>query len=311
MDDKRIESDVRAAVDAGQKAAALNDRLLMIDTDAGKLPVVLLNQNSGQEVKALTSALKLQERFANAPRRIKGTATHQEIGSFVAHVNRFKDPNSVIWADVDRSTLTAVLNYHGGNQSAQADGSMPAVHPRWSDHRAVYTCPLSVQWKRWIGANEKWMGQADFAALIEDNLQDLTSAPGAWEDAGEYTAPAKVVQAIRMLAVHTSTKFRSEINRETGETNLLFQQEHDKTDVAKIPRAFVLGIPVYTGGELYAVKVKIRFRSKDSVASFQYAIQAPEVILRDAFSAVRKQAEEGTGLPLFVGAPEVAQEERE
>lgn len=296
-DSNEIPSDIQAAIDAGMHAADISSRMHTVLTDQGELPIVLLNRKDGQEVRQLPGVLRTIERMGDAPNRQRGTSQHQELQSFLDCVQRFKamhgENRTVIWADLDKVQLTALFNY------ASQD------NPGWGDHRAVYACPLTPQWKRWIGSNEKWADQATFASFIEDARQDLVTAPPSWEDAAEYVKPADVVKAIRTLSIHTSTRFKSEINRDTGETTLFFGETHETADVARVPRSFALGIPIFQGGETYALKVRVRFARKDDKVVFQYAIQAPEVYLRDAFAAVRKIVSETTGVPLFCGTPEV------
>ena len=153
------DGNIKAAIEAGEAATKLTDRIDFIDD----IPVALVKV--GMQIDVLTRVLEENDKRAPAPRRLKGIATLRELDSFIAHVNRFKDADSVIFADTENVKLTAVLNY----SKAGPDGQ------RWGDHRAVYACPLSRQWKVWTGANGKMMSQEEFGDFIEANNPELAN----------------------------------------------------------------------------------------------------------------------------------------
>jgi uncharacterized protein YfdQ (DUF2303 family) len=266
------------------------------------IPVVLVPD--GMKVEMRPDILDERIKRDAAPVRIKGAATHQELESFVQHVNRFKDAASVIWAEINGPKLTAVLNYHVGNPEpgAAAGGPTPGS-PRWGDHRAVYTCPLSQRWKLWLASSGKSMSQEEFADFIDANLRDVASPAQGAPGYESMPQPASLLDMARKLTIHTKGDFQRQINETTGEYTLVNKLEHTEGST-KIPRAFLVQLAVFEGGTLYAVEARVRFVLDNGRPRFSYHLYETDLILRDAFKAVRDQVLAQTGLPVFAGEPE-------
>jgi hypothetical protein len=95
-------SEIQAALDAGKQLTSIAGRTGSIED----IPVVLIPE--GMKLEVRTDILDERIRRKAAPTRRKGTAQHQELSSFLQHVIRFKDEDSVVWADIDKLTLTAL-----------------------------------------------------------------------------------------------------------------------------------------------------------------------------------------------------------
>lgn len=286
-----LETDIDAAVEAGVHAADATTRLL--ELGAEKVPVAIVPNTMSAFI--LEEALALSDARAPAPRRKLGVSTHEELESFIAHANRHKDPDSVVFANVAKTQLVALYDYN----RAGVDGA-----PRWGQHRAIYVCPLSKQWQTWKALDGKRQAQVAFGDFVEANMRDLASpsqASGAIPN--DMPAPADVLQMARDLRVLTNATYTRKIDRTTGEGELISKTEN-KTDATKIPRAFLLQLPVFEGGELYAVEARLRFEMADGAPFFTFVLFEVERIVRDAFGSLRKQVAEGTGLPFFAGTPE-------
>ncbi|WP_246152685.1 DUF2303 family protein [Sphingomonas montanisoli] len=109
------------------------------------------------------------------PRDRRGVATLLTLDSLIDHANRFKDGESVVFADNDRAkpSITVVLDYHPGGEAVK-------VAPRFGAHRGHYAFPLSDEWKAWLEQDGKPMKMAAFADR-HPGLQErhLLSAGGA------------------------------------------------------------------------------------------------------------------------------------
>lgn len=285
--------DVQAAVAAGAATTIIEDRFHHV----GDIPLAISPQG---KVEVLQELLAVQDQRAEAPRRLKGTALLTEVDSFIELVNRFKDGDSAIFADAGSVKLTAVFNYHMAQDSQQNEGE-PA---RWGDHRAVYACPLSAEWKLWTASNEKWMGQEAFGQFIEDNLKDLAAPCADVPGDKDMPEPARVLDVARNFIVHASHQFERSINPSTGEGTLVFKKENEVKGTTKVPKSFLLGIPVFEAGDAYRVEARLRYTVDGDKLKFQYALCQPQVTVRDAFGEVRKKVQQATGLPLFAGAPQ-------
>jgi len=275
----------KVALDAGAQLAILEGRHGVI----ADIPVALVP--AGMTLKTLEGLLDEQEKRATKPSRRTGTAVLHELESFVKHVQRFKDDGSIVYADSEQIELTAVLNYHKAGAAAD---------PRWGDHRAIYVCPLSVQWKTWKDQSGKWMSQDDIGQHIEDNMADLAAPTPA--DVG-VVSPAKLLETTRNLIIRSKGEFSRSINPSTGEFSVVNKTEHETTSTP-IPKTFLLGIPVFEAGVLYRVEARFRFNLNSGRPQFAYELVTPHLIVKDAFQAVRQEVISKTGLEVLAGHPE-------
>lgn len=287
VSDSDVMGDVQAAVLTAAHAVEAESR--MLDPEAtGGIPTLVLQP--GLRVESLLPILLQADARASAPRAREGTARHVELDSFVSHVKRFADADSVVWADPAGPSLTAVLDYH----RAGSDGS-----PRWGRHRAVYTCPLSEQWRAWSARDGALFSQDAFADFVEERMRDL--APPAKES--DLAQPAKLLEIGRLLRVHAKSTFEREINPTTGEFSMVSKTEHDKSST-KIPRGFLLQIPIFDAGRPVQIEARLRFKTDGGRPSFSFALVDAQHVLRTGFADVRSAVAEATGLPIFAGSPE-------
>ena len=289
-------NDVSAAVEAGKDAVDIDKRVLF-DHDDGEgaydseIPIVILRP--GESAKALTEVLLLRDQRAAAPRRRAGTAKFTEVASFCEHVNRFKDVDSVIFADIDAPSLTAVLDYH----KKTADGA-----PRWGQHRSVYSLPLSDEWKVWTGSDQQKMTQEVFAQFLEDHVEDLRGPVGNGEDKG-LPYPTDMLTMARNLVINTKGEYQRKFNPANGDSVLVCKYENELSST-KIPEAFMLGLPVFKAGPIWPVKARLRLDMSGGRPMFSYALLQPDQVKRNAFDEVRQVAKERTELPVLAGTPE-------
>lgn len=282
------DNNVAAAIDAGQKIADASKRITL---DVAGVPIAILPE--GMKAEVMSAALELADARAERPRRRVGTATHEEIDSFIAHANRFKDASSAIFAAPSKTSLTAVFDYHEAAAGAA----------RWGKHRSVYTCPQSAEWKRWLSLHDKALKQDDFATFIDANMSDLVGPENGGAIDEGIASPGQVLDMARNLIVRTKGTFERSVNPTTGESMLVNKTENT-SESTKIPRAFFIAIPVLEGGDRFRVEARIRFALKDGQPTFSYSLFEWDRILRTAFLEVRTKVAAETSLPVFVGAPE-------
>ncbi|MBU0572054.1 MAG: YfdQ family protein [Candidatus Omnitrophica bacterium] len=277
-----FDKEVTAAVQAGTEAAHVESRIYTIEG----VPVVLLNQ--GQSLSVPADVMKCIVASKPGPRRRVGTSAHQDLGSFIEHVNRFKSEHTTLWALLDEPTITAVYDYHPAGPDTNAT--------QWCAHKAIYSCPLANEWTTWTQGSGRSMAQEAFAEFVEDHLEDLTSGEG-------FPDPMAILEMSRDLKVHTKGRFERKFNKTTGEYHLVCSQENESSSTA-IPRAFLLAIPIFKGGELYKVEARMRLSIHDGAAYLVYKLHRSDELLRAAFKDVMDVVAEKTGVPLFVGSPE-------
>lgn len=274
-------------------------------TVSGKgLPTSLPIAQLHGEDPEFSSLKKLAEEWRIHPERKKGIARAETLVSFIDLTNRHKTDDSVIFAQTDwkQPSLTAVIDYHKA-EGGDAD---------WLDHRIHYAFPLSEQWKTWVGANGKTMDQGSFAAFIEDNIADLSS-PQSMEVtefeakfATKIATPSELVKLSRGLAVHVASKAVSAVTLQSGEGEIVWDEEHRGADGKKltVPGLFMLQVPLFHMGEAQRVPVRLRYRVREGATVWFYQIFRPDVAVTERVTEDYDTATDETSLPGFIGSPE-------
>ena len=253
------------------------------------------------------------------PLHRSGTAALTQLPAFIELVNRFKLPNSAIFAcdDLTKPSLTAIFDYHPHNDEVGGEQSVPAAQAM--RHRASYAFPLSHEWQAWIGKNAKPMGMGDFARFIEDHIVDVSSddvnqyaeASQAFVKAnrGTIAKPSKLVEISRGLQVYERAVIKEAKNLSTGEAQFTFDSEHTDGDgkPLTLPTMFSITIPVFARSpEVFRLIARFRYRKTSEGLVFWYELWRPDLTFETAFNEALSAVAENTGLPIFAGAPEQA-----
>ncbi|MBS9720210.1 DUF2303 family protein [Tianweitania sp. BSSL-BM11] len=265
-----------------------------------KVPVGLLRGENPQfkDISNLLEPYRLQ------PRLRTGTANVQTLQSFIDLVNRHKDENSVLFANSDwhTPTMTAVIDYHTLNHT-----------PAFGKHRIHYAFPLSEEWKLWVAKNSKPMSQIEFAAFLEDQIADLSSPMESeiveYERLfnGKLATPSEVMNLSRGLEVHAATRVKQATTLQTGEGQIIWEEEHRDTAGNKlvVPSLFMLNISPFFMGEKVRIPVRLRYRAKDGSVTWFYQIYRPDIHVTEHVQQAVKDAADDTNLPSFEGEPEM------
>lgn len=260
------------------------------------------------EGKTILDLKPILDNWLDKPERRKGTAKLTDAASFVAHVNRFANKESAVFANPDPAapSLTAVFDYHAaGPTTTDAD---------WLRHRAVYAPQLSPEWKAWTGKQSQAMSQADFAAFIEDritdvvvpNLDDPRIKTFADLVQGRFASPSDLLQLSRGLSVNVETAIKNAVTLTTGEISVRYEETHKDGEGQPITVAnlFQICIPVFYAGPLYRIAVRLRYRLHAGKITWSYLLARPDVVFDDAFRGIVKQVTDETTAPVFLGSPE-------
>lgn len=256
-----------------------------------------------------------RDAYRERPIRRRGQINVTALESFVALVNRDSGEDSVIFADdgvgdeEPQPSLTAVLNFHptGGEDAA------------WCDDRIVYSFPLSDEWKAWQEKDKESMSVGEFAEFIENRLFDIAEPGSAGAIAAKFAAAAGVdlagPQAIRSLSkglsVRVEHRVAKTVNLQSGEGRIEFSEEHtdEGGGALKVPAAFHILIPVFHGGALYSIPVRLRYRTSGGRVTFFYELHRADLFMLDAISDALKIVKAlttadppGCGLPVYMGS---------
>ncbi len=262
------------------------------------------------------------------PARRKGTARFADLNSIIAWANRFKGDSSALFAnpDMNAPTLTCIADYHaqGEIDVTSPDGDPSARH---CHHRAVYDFPLSDEWKAWMEASGSLLSKDVMGEFIEAQAKDVMDPTPAilkggisdknqpWENRlietaqkieGRYGQLTQLLAMSKQFQVHETSNLTVKTNRDSGEAEVQFVNEHKAPDgkPLSIPNLIIIAIPVFMGGAPYRMPVRFRYRKQGGEVKFILSIYNPEKAFEAAFKEAVDAASTETDLPTFMGTPE-------
>lgn len=223
------------------------------------------------------------EQFAMEPRRARGSRSFFTAESFAAYVNKHKDAAaSTIWADVERSAVTAVLNDHSTEV------------PGWGDHLAVLSLRLTPAWRRWVKRDGVIGSQAEFAEHIEDSLPDIVEPTGA-----------TMLELAQSFHAKGNVTFKSDQRLNSGAVALQYEETVEaragERGQLTVPQKFVIGIAPFEGMDLFRIDVRLRYRLREGKLSIGYVLDRPEDVQREAFGQVVDGIGEQTEIAVWQG----------
>lgn len=309
-------------------------------TDGISAPVVILpGADGGLTINAVD---KLFDAYRMNPKYRTGTAVLTDVTAFIDHANRFKNPESALFANNDRSRpgVSCVFDYHQrvnvvtehvvlGDTTLASDvveHHNPSALPNWMQHRSSYQFPLDKAWKAWQAQNGQWMGQEEFALFIEERNEDiLPFLPNLSEPTNEADKRlAELVEDLNAtlanrrtmmllsvgLSITASSKVVNVSKISSGTGSIVFEEENTTTDhegrEVSVPTMFLVCIPVFDKGPAYRMVARLRYRRQGGSIVWKYDLYRDDKAFDHAFDDVCQKIATDTGLPLFVGAPEGA-----
>jgi uncharacterized protein YfdQ (DUF2303 family) len=294
MLDKNVQSENEAVIELMRDIDGTEEIDLGDDNMAISLP-------KGRTIQSIKGFI---DEYRTAPVRTEGTATLTTLASFVAHLNRFKQDKSAVFAnDGARPSLISIIDYH-----AKSD-------PAFCKHRGQYAFPLSVEWQAWQGIAGTAMSQQQFATFLEDRITDVLPPElhslGVKELAREndisVAARLPLLTLARGLSINVESKIANHTNLSTGEGVIAYEEAHKDGATGaplKVPTGFVIAVPLFQGGDAYPMLVRLRYRVAGGKVTWTLSLfNAQKVItvaVADAVAIVTKE----TGVPVFMGASE-------
>lgn len=288
----------------------------------------IIDEPQGRTVTDLTEKVRAAAEYLKPARR-KGVARMTDLASIINWSNRFKGDTSALFADDNRDApkLTCIADYHGeGPIDVASDIGDPTA--RHCHHRAVYSFPMSDEWKAWQKISGVALAKDEMGAFIEENAKDFQDPTPAilqrsyaaadnadWEDRMIEIAQkidkrfGQLRQLLTMstqFQVYESSHLTVTSNRDTGESSIQFLDEHKDKDGApiSIPQLFIIAIPVFRNGPLWRLPVRFMYRKAGSDVKFTFTLYNDDKAFDAAFTEALETARTGTELPLFIGHPE-------
>jgi uncharacterized protein YfdQ (DUF2303 family) len=271
----QAEANPESALDAAIKAARLASPV--IDGPHGARHILV---PEGFRLEAA------HDPHALPPHIIKTAVVVDQRASLSAYVNRFSDDRSILIADYDAGSIKAVLDWHFDN--AVVDGGSLDPQPR--EHSCTLKLRPSEEFKRWAEMENSFHGQAEFAAFLEENAVDVIDPE-----------PAVLIEISRDLEGTQGVTFKSSTRLENGDRSFVYETETRAKGDIKVPREFVLSIPLYEGEEPVPLRCAFRWRINGGQLQMGFVWRRVEYQRRAHFMEIATAASEETGRPVFFG----------
>lgn len=242
-------------------------------------------------------AIERLDYFAAGPAARMAVVSVYTSDSFSAYINRFKDPTSVVFADVLARKFTGVMSYFKAGPEGAGE---------WDKHRVDLQLRATPNWAIWEAANKKEMDQATFAQFIEDNLCDIAEPAGAM-----------IVQIARTLEAKVNAVFSSDIRPDNGSYAFAYAEDVQSQagrGTLTIPNEFTLVLQPFEGSKTYQVKARFRHKLRSGKLSMWFDLIRIEDVIRTAFAEEQDRIDDAINtsdtdpeLPILAGpAPKQA-----
>lgn len=237
----------------------------------------------------------VMEQMQNAPNRKKGHVSVKTTDSFVQYVNKHKQPESLLYAQVDTTNINtplvikAVFNDHHGEKLNDTSAG-------WCDFTASLTPEASHEWKTWLARDGKPMDQFTFAQFLDDNIKDVSSEEG-------YPTGTEMLQMALRFELSQDKRIKSAIRIQSGGTNIEYVDDDDAATVERMQAfdKFMLGIPTFWMGQAYTLEAKLRYRVREGKLALWYDLVRPDLVVNDAVAKILEDVQKKTELTVLYG----------
>ena len=231
------------------------------------------------------------QRTKDHPRRKTGSVTITQHDSFTDYLVKHALPDTEVWADINKDSITAVINAHSAAPDPDDEGTAG-----WGDHRATLQLVTTKDWRDWTGNNGKLVGQQEFAEFVEQHMPNFLR-PSA----------ADMLELAQTIKGHTKVSFESNKRVKSGETAIEWREDTTaaagKKGTLEIPDTIDLGMQVYEGGAHYKLTARFRYRIGGGALLLGYVLERAGDVKRDSFGQVVGQVATDTGCEVWHGTP--------
>lgn len=284
---------VKAALEAGKKIGELLAQGTVHRVTGDTKPFLLLPQGY---------TMQDMETHLPEPLAARSTVTLNDAESFVGYINRFKDADTVVFANLEDRKFEAVIDYHEAPYGEGADRA--SVKPRWGKHRAKFDCQTTPVWDEWTNeANDrKPKSQVDFARFIEEHIPHIARPAGG-----------VLMEMCLNLEAKKDVQFRASTRLADGQHQFRYEetiqgQAGSQSGMVAIPDGFVVAVEPIRGVGLKAIDARFRYRISSGQLSMWYELVRPDDVLEAAFAElVTIMRQELGDTPVLAGcAPVIA-----
>lgn len=237
---------------------------VQFDAPEGRTFIALPQSGGGFKLEQVTSPNKADVLM---PKVVSQHVQMQTAKSLADYINRFKNDDTVLFADIARDTIIAIIDYHGAGDT---------LSPRLGSHRATLTLPNSLEWQTWTNASGQMMSHVGFATFLEENSVDIRNPVGA-----------DLLELCRDLQVVQNVNFGSSV-RMGDVTQVSYQKEQDAASKGSIslPQSIMLNVPVYFGEAGVPVMAFMRRQVEDGKLKLGVQLSRAENVRQAEFHRI-------------------------
>jgi len=216
--------------------------------------------------------------------RKTGNTIVRDAASFLTYYGKHKDDASEVYSDVEKLSVTAVLDAHAADE------------PGFGEHRLQLALRRTKAWQEWLNLDGRLVGQDEFANFLEDHLPNLVD-PDA----------ATMLEIAQSIKATTKAEFQSSTRLQSGERKFAFVEDTKASAGAKgdlaIPETFKIAVPPFEGADAYSMTARFKYRLGGGSLSLGFKLEQPEERAKAAFADVLKAISEGVDTPILNGTP--------
>lgn len=239
---------------------------VMFEAAEGRTFVALPQGNGTYKLDQITSPNKADVLM---PKAVTQAVRMQTAESLASYINRFKNADTMLFADIASDTIVSIIDYHGAPGTKE-------IAPRLGIHKATLTLPKSLEWQTWTKASGMLMSHVAFATFLEENAVDVKSPVGA-----------DLLELCRDLQVAQNVNFGSSV-RMGDLTQVNYQKDQDALSKGSIalPQSIMLSIPVYFGEPPVSVMAFMRRQVDDGKLKLGVQLSRAENVRQEEFHRV-------------------------
>ena len=262
--------------------------------DIGHERLLLPERSAGGEIQWIETSTRDPEAppLEVRPGRVRGTQQVYTPTSYVDAVKRYETEDQITYVDQPNSQLVTVLNPSRG---VDVDGRRVRVAGDYGDHRVALTLRHTPEYEAWK-TGQSLTDQTTFARRMQDGELEITDP-----------APATMLEIAETFHATSESKFKSGRRLQDGRRSFTFEEDTQASagengDVI-IPERFKLAMPIYVGGDTYAIECRLQWQYRPQF-HIGYTFIRPEVVLDHAFASIVGQVTENiAGLVLSAPVP--------
>lgn len=212
------------------------------------------------------------ETLREHPDHTEGTYRPATLASLIAYVEEHRQEGATtVWVHESEGCVVVILDDHA------------AAKPGWRRHRAVLNLRPSTEWLYWTRLDGELLDQEAFAEHLQEGIPDILK-PDA----------ATLIEVAEKFQATTSVKFRSGVDRTSGEVKFLYDESTEATSSTaagdiSVPRGFTLALAPFIGEERVEVEARLRYRAKNGSLSIGYKLERPERIVEEALDRIANE----------------------